>query len=85
LAAPDTNREVLIAYIRQAKHLTRQANGGQSSWRFTVVKTAGQVVFHAPPGMLGLAREAGLDGVAMVRDDDGLGRGFALYALDLSR
>jgi 2',3'-cyclic-nucleotide 2'-phosphodiesterase/3'-nucleotidase len=85
LAAPDTNREVLIAYIRQAKHLTRQANGGQRSWRFTVVKTAGQVVVHAPPGMLGLAREAGLDGVAMVRDDDGLGRGFALYALDLSR
>jgi 2',3'-cyclic-nucleotide 2'-phosphodiesterase/3'-nucleotidase len=85
LAAPDTNRDVLIAYIRQAKHLTRQAHAAQSSWRFAQVKTAGQVVFHAPPGMLGLAQEAGIDGVTMVRADDGLGKGFALYAVDLSK
>jgi 2',3'-cyclic-nucleotide 2'-phosphodiesterase/3'-nucleotidase len=85
LAAPDTNRDVLIAYIRQAKHLTRQAHAAQRSWRFARVKTAGQVVFHAPPGMLGLAQEAGIDGVTMVRADDGLGKGFALYAVDLSK
>jgi 2',3'-cyclic-nucleotide 2'-phosphodiesterase/3'-nucleotidase len=85
LAAPDTNRDVLIAYIRQAKQLARQANASQRSWRFAAVKTAGPVVFHAPPGMLGLAQEAGLDGVTMLRADDGLGKAFALYAVDLSK
>jgi 2',3'-cyclic-nucleotide 2'-phosphodiesterase/3'-nucleotidase len=35
--------------------------------------------------MLGLAQEAGIDGVTMVRADDGLGKGFALYAVDLSK
>jgi 2',3'-cyclic-nucleotide 2'-phosphodiesterase/3'-nucleotidase len=49
------------------------------------VKTAGPVVFHSAPGMLGLAREAGLDNVSQVRADDGLGKGFALYAVDLAR
>jgi 2',3'-cyclic-nucleotide 2'-phosphodiesterase/3'-nucleotidase len=84
IASPDTNREVLIAYIKRVKHLTREGNASQRSWRFAPVKTAGQVVFHAPAGMLELARKAGLDGVTMLRSDDGLGRGFALYAVDLA-
>jgi 2',3'-cyclic-nucleotide 2'-phosphodiesterase / 3'-nucleotidase len=82
-AAPDTNRDVLIAYIRAAKRLTRAANGAQRSWRFAPVKTSGPVVFHSAPGVVGLAREAGLDGVTVISDDDG--HGLAVYALDLSR
>jgi 2',3'-cyclic-nucleotide 2'-phosphodiesterase/3'-nucleotidase len=35
--------------------------------------------------MLGLAREAGLDNVREAAADDGLGKGFALYELDLSK
>lgn len=85
VAAPDTNRDVLIAYIREAKQLTREADGAQRSWRFARVKTAGPVVFHAPPGLAGLAREAGLDDLAQISFDDGRGRGFALYAIDLSK
>jgi 2',3'-cyclic-nucleotide 2'-phosphodiesterase/3'-nucleotidase len=85
LAAPDTNREVLIAYIRQAKQLTRAENAAQRSWRFAQVKTAGQVVFHAPPGMLGLAKDAGLTQVAQERADDGLGRGMGFYSVDFSK
>jgi 2',3'-cyclic-nucleotide 2'-phosphodiesterase/3'-nucleotidase len=84
-AAPDTNRDVLIAYIRQVKQLTRAANSAQRSWRFAQVKTAGPVVFHAPPGMLGLASDAGLAQVRQERADDGLGRGFATYSVDLSK
>jgi 2',3'-cyclic-nucleotide 2'-phosphodiesterase/3'-nucleotidase len=84
-AAPDTNRDVLIAYIRQVKQLTRAANSAQRSWRFAQVKTAGPVVFHAPPGMLGLANDAGLTQVAQERRDDGLGRGMGYYSLDISK
>lgn len=85
LASPDTSREVLIAYVREAKKLTRAANGAARSWRFAPVKTAGPVVFHSAPGMLGLAEEAGLGNVRQLRADDGQGKGFALYAVDLAQ
>jgi 2',3'-cyclic-nucleotide 2'-phosphodiesterase/3'-nucleotidase len=84
-AAPDGNREVLAAYIRAHPQVTRVANGAARSWRFTPVRTAGPVVFSAPPGALPLARAAGLVNVSLVAQDDGTGRGLAKYAVDLSR
>ncbi|MFL6632370.1 MAG: bifunctional 2',3'-cyclic-nucleotide 2'-phosphodiesterase/3'-nucleotidase [Massilia sp.] len=85
IAAPDTNRDVLIAWIRSHKRLTRAGDGATRSWRFAPVATAGPVVFHAPPGKLELARAAGIDNVTALRADDGQGKGFALYAVDLSK
>ena len=85
LASPDTSRDVLIAYVREVKGLTRKANGSQRSWRFTPVKTAGPVVFRSAPGKLELAREAGLENVGLLKADDGQGKGFALYTVDLSK
>ena len=85
IASPDTNRDVLIAYIRRTVKLTRAAFGQRASWRFTKVSTAGPVVFHSAPDMLPLAREAKLDNVTLLRADDGLGKGFSVYQLDLSR
>jgi 2',3'-cyclic-nucleotide 2'-phosphodiesterase/3'-nucleotidase len=83
VASPDASRDVLIAYIRDAKRLNREANGNRRSWRFSPVNTAGPVVFHAKPGKLELARAAGLSNVSVLREDDG--KGFAVYAIDLSR
>lgn len=85
IASPDTNRDVLIAFIRKRQKLTRTADGSARSWRFTTVRTAGPVVFHAPPGKLDLARAAGLDSVTQLQADDGQGKGLALYAVDLSK
>jgi 2',3'-cyclic-nucleotide 2'-phosphodiesterase/3'-nucleotidase len=85
VASPDTNRDVLIAYVRAAKALAREGHAGQRSWRFTPVKTAGPVVFHAPPGLIGLAQEAGLISVTQISTDDGRAKGFALYGIDLSK
>jgi 2',3'-cyclic-nucleotide 2'-phosphodiesterase / 3'-nucleotidase len=85
IASPDTNRDVLIAWIRAHKRLARAADGAARSWRFTPAATAGPVVFHAPPGKLELARAAGLHGVTELRADDGQGKGFALYAVDLAK
>ena len=81
--APDASRDVLIAYIKEAKRLSREANGAQRSWRFAKVATKGPVVFHSAPGKLELARAAGLENVSQLAADDGLGKGFALYAVDL--
>ena len=85
IASPDNNRDVLIAYVKQTKNLTRAAHGGNRSWSFTKVKTAGPVVFHSAPGLTALAHEAGLRHISQVRADDGAGKGFALYAIDLSQ
>jgi 2',3'-cyclic-nucleotide 2'-phosphodiesterase/3'-nucleotidase len=84
LAAPDSSRDVLIAYIQRQKNLTRARNGSTRSWRFAPVATRGAVVFHSAPGMMELAKEAGLKSVSQVKTDDGGGKGFALYAIDLS-
>jgi 2',3'-cyclic-nucleotide 2'-phosphodiesterase/3'-nucleotidase len=84
LASPDSSRDVLIAYIQREKNITRAANGATRSWRFAPVATKGAVVFHSAPGMADLAREAGIAAVTQLKQDDGGGKGFALYAIDLS-
>ena len=83
-ASPDTNRDVLIAFIKKTGTLTRAALGHRS-WRFTKVQTAGPVVFRSAPQVEHLAQEAGLTGVSLLRADDGTGKGFSLYQMDLSR
>jgi len=85
IASPDSSRDVLIAYIQKTRQLTRARNGATRSWRFAPVAVKGQVVFHAAPGLQDLAREAGLHGVTQLKADDGGGKGFALYAIDLSK
>ena len=49
------------------------------------VATAGPVLLHAPPGRLAQARAAGIDNLTQLREDDGQGKGLALYGVDLSR
>jgi 2',3'-cyclic-nucleotide 2'-phosphodiesterase / 3'-nucleotidase len=85
LEGHDTNRDVVIEYIRSAKSLDRAAHGSARSWRFAKVKTAGPVVFHAPPGKVEVARQAGIDNVSQIEADDGGGKGLALYQLELSK
>jgi 2',3'-cyclic-nucleotide 2'-phosphodiesterase/3'-nucleotidase len=83
LASPDNNRDVLIAYVRATKTLTRAANGTARSWQFAPVKTSGPVVFRSAPGKLALAVDAGITNVTELQADDG--KGFAVYAVDLSK
>jgi 2',3'-cyclic-nucleotide 2'-phosphodiesterase/3'-nucleotidase len=85
LASPDTNRDVLIAFIRKTKSLDRARFAQQRSWRFAKVRTAGPVVFRSAAGVLPLATEAGLGNVSLLRADDGQGKGFSVYQLDLSK
>lgn len=85
LASPDNNRDLLIAYVTQEKQLTRAKNGAARSWRFARAATKGPVVFHTAPSVLALAQAAGIDNVTLLKADDGAGKGFALYQLDLSK
>ena len=81
LSAPDANRDVLIEWVREHKHVTRAADGSDRNWRFATVKTAGPIVFTSAAGKIDLANKAGLGGVRWLKDN---GDGFATYALDLA-
>lgn len=84
-ASPDANRDVLIAYIKANRDLTRAANGSARSWRFSKVATQGRVLFKSAAGQLALAHAAGLSTVSVVNNDDGSGKNLAVYAIDLQQ
>jgi 2',3'-cyclic-nucleotide 2'-phosphodiesterase / 3'-nucleotidase len=81
LSAPDANRDVLIAWIREHPRLTRAADGSDRNWHFAPATTAGPVVFQSASGKLETAKAAGLSGVRLVADN---GDGFSTYAIDLA-
>jgi 2',3'-cyclic-nucleotide 2'-phosphodiesterase/3'-nucleotidase len=81
LSAPDANRDVLIDWVREHRHVTRAADGSDRNWRFATVKAAGPVVFTSAAGKIDLARKAGLGNVRWLKDN---GDGFATYAVDLA-
>jgi 2',3'-cyclic-nucleotide 2'-phosphodiesterase / 3'-nucleotidase len=85
LASPDTNRDVLIQYIKDTKNLTRKTHGSYQSWRFTKVATKGPITFKSVAGKLSLARAAGLNNISEFKPDDGSGKGLAVYQVDLSK
>jgi 2',3'-cyclic-nucleotide 2'-phosphodiesterase/3'-nucleotidase len=78
VSAPDANRDVLIAWVREHKHLSRKTDGSDRNWRFAPVKTKGPVTFTSAAGKTELA--AGL-GVRWIRDN---GDGFATYEVDFA-
>ena len=84
-ASPDANRDVVIDYVRKNASVTRAANGAGKSWRFTPVKTAGDVVFSSGANALSVAQAAGLANVSLLAADDGTGKGTSKYKLDLSK
>ncbi|WP_348980470.1 5'-nucleotidase C-terminal domain-containing protein [Polyangium sp. 15x6] len=84
-AAPDTNREVLIAYIKKIQNITRADNGSARSFQFTKVTTMGPVTFTSAQNALPKAQAAGLTNISLLQQDDGSGKLLSIYAIDLSQ
>ena len=82
ISAPDANRDALIAFIRDAKEITRAKFGNDRNWHFAKAKTNGLVTFTSATAKLDLAHEAGIQNVTMLKDN---GDGTATYAIDLSK
>jgi 2',3'-cyclic-nucleotide 2'-phosphodiesterase/3'-nucleotidase len=85
IASPDSSRDVLIAYIKSIKNVSRAANGADRSWRFKPVTTAGPVTFTSAQNALPRAQAAGLSNISLVQQDDKSGKGLSIYAIDLSK
>jgi len=81
LSAPDANRDVLIAWVRERKHVTRARDGSDRNWHFVPVRTAGPVVITSASGKLAVAQAAGIEGVSLIKDN---GDGSSAYTIDLS-
>jgi 2',3'-cyclic-nucleotide 2'-phosphodiesterase / 3'-nucleotidase len=84
-ASQDTNRDVLIDYVKRTQNLTRKEHGLARSWRFTRVTTAGPITFKSAKGKLPLALSAGLTNISVFAEDDGSGKDFSTYQIDLSK
>ena len=85
IASPDTNRNVLIEFIKATKTLTRKEHGSARSWRFSKITTAGPITFKSAAGKLALAAAAGINHVSVFKADDGSGKGLSVYQIDLSK
>jgi 2',3'-cyclic-nucleotide 2'-phosphodiesterase / 3'-nucleotidase len=83
VASTQTNRDIVIDYVKRTKNLSLAVHGSARSWTFSTLKTTGPVVFHAPPGKLAVAKAAGLSNISELKSDDGLGKGTALYEVKL--
>ena len=77
-SAPDTNRDVLIAFIKSQGRITRDTFGSDRNWQFTSVKTAGPVVLTTASDK----DAAATANVTLIRKNSD---GTAQYAVDLSR
>jgi len=77
-SAPDTNRDVLIAYVKSQGEIAREKFGSNRNWRFAKTQTAGPVVFTTAAGQDASASS----NVTRVRDT---GDGTVVYAVDLTR
>ena len=82
VSAPDANRDALIAYVRNAKELTRAEFGSERNWHFKKVKTAGPVTFTAASEKISIAESVGISNVTVVKDN---GDGMTTYGIDLSK
>lgn len=87
LNAPDTNRSILMHWLKQHPDLTRDRSKSlagkripERSWHFAPLQVHGPVTVTAPAGKLSLAHQLGLFLRIVQRHADGT----AVYAVDLS-
>ena len=82
IQAPDTNRDVLIDYIKRNPSLAFAQHGSTRVWRFSQVTTAGPVVFRSGPDKLALATAHGIAGITRHAEN---ADGTWSYSIDLSQ
>ncbi len=80
--APDSNREVLIAWIREHPDLRLGDFADARNWRFVPVAVNGPVTVDLPAGLMNRADDTGLD---IVTGETPLDTGLSRYRIDLSQ
>jgi 2',3'-cyclic-nucleotide 2'-phosphodiesterase / 3'-nucleotidase len=80
-AAPDTNRDALVDYVRARKSL-HKPDFDTRPWHFAPLRTKAPATFECAAGKLDIARAAGIEAVAQSSAE---GDGTAICSIDLSK
>jgi 2',3'-cyclic-nucleotide 2'-phosphodiesterase/3'-nucleotidase len=80
--APDSNRAAVVAWIKATGTIGRDLLAAQRSWSFLPVQVGGPVVLRSAPGMVEVARQAGLPAV-VAQDGPPDAKGYARYRIEL--
>ena len=78
---PDTNRDIIVNYIKAKQQLTRQNNASNRNWSFVKKTTAGKVLFESGYDSLQLAKDDGLSNIS--KDSDKADKSVSIYRLHL--
>jgi 2',3'-cyclic-nucleotide 2'-phosphodiesterase/3'-nucleotidase len=82
--SPDTNRDMIVEYIKTTKTLTKANSGADKNWRFSPLVTGGTVTFKSACDKLAVAAADGIANVTQtsaVKDENG----DCTYSIDLSK
>lgn len=65
-ATPDTNRDIIVNYIRKQGKLTRAQDVADHNWSFVRLATAGRVLYDSALNVQQVARDDGIDNVSFI-------------------
>jgi len=80
---PDTNREIIVNYIKAKKQLTRNQNGANRNWSFVKQTVTGNVLFQSAYDSLQLAIDDGVTNI--VKHSDKSDKSASIYKLLLDK
>ena len=81
--SPDTNRDIIVNYIKARGRLTRTQDGADHNWSFVHIATAGRVLYDSALNVQQVAQDDGIDNVSFVaaQSDNSAG----VYSVNLNQ
>ncbi|MEW6446057.1 MAG: bifunctional 2',3'-cyclic-nucleotide 2'-phosphodiesterase/3'-nucleotidase [Pseudomonadota bacterium] len=83
-ASPDTNRDIIVNFIKSTKTLTKANIGPDKNWRFTKIAPAASVTFQSACDKIDIAASEGIANITQVSSDKDE-NGDCTYSIDLSK
>ncbi|MEK8090402.1 bifunctional 2',3'-cyclic-nucleotide 2'-phosphodiesterase/3'-nucleotidase [Thermithiobacillus plumbiphilus] len=83
LESPDTNRDIIVQYIKKRGTLTRAQDGSDHNWSFVKINTAGRVLYESALGVQQAALDDGISNVSFIaaKPDNSAG----IYSVNLGQ
>ena len=83
IESPDTNRDIIVSYVKKVGTLKRAKDGADRNWSFVPVAVAGKVTFESAYDAEAVARDEGITNV--FKDSDKADKSVSFYRLQLAK